>query len=142
MHNPDRVFMKRLKKLDKRLGCYYEMNHGHFVITYKRATGDPVPLFIVKTDKGGFRHPDQRDLDKLMECDIRRESPREKMLRVSKYMDDYRAKKRKQARDLFRELTRDDRRQLMPAFARLGNEGKFNSTFRRIVPKPRGIVYK
>jgi hypothetical protein len=142
MYHPDRVFMARLKKIDKRLGCHYEMIHGHFVITFKRATGDPVPLFMVKTDDGDFRHPDQRDINTLMESDLRKESPRERMIKASKYMSDYREKKRKQAHDLFHGLTRDDRRQLMPAFAKLTKDGKFNSTFRRIVPKPRGIVYK
>jgi len=73
MYKPDRIFMKDLKVLDKRLGCKYETSHGHFIVDYKRAQGQPVPIFLVKGDKGEFRQPDKRDLDFLHSGDLTRE---------------------------------------------------------------------
>jgi hypothetical protein len=137
MYSPDRVFLNDLKHLDPRLGCYYETNHQHFVITYDRAVGGSVPIMVVEDGKGGFRYPDKRELDKLMEFDTHRVSMAQRLKHSAAYMEEVREKKRKDAREAIRDHTKDDRRQLAPKFARLTG-GKFNSTFRRINLKRRG----
>ncbi len=138
MYNPDRVFVKDLKTLDPKLGCYYERNHHHFVITYDRAIGGKVPILLVEGKQGGFRFPDRRDITKLKESDTHRQSMKNRLNATATYMERTREKQRKDAREEVRNRTKDDRRQLAPRMARLTNEGKFNSTFRRIDLKPRG----
>lgn len=140
---PDRSFMKDLKLLDKRLDCYFETDHGHFVVTYQREHGIPIPLFMVQNDDGEFRQPDQRDMLVLHLGDraIPGQSIRDHLNHVTNYMTDYRARMRKQGRDNIRDMTRDDRRQLMNAFGKLWGGGKFNSTFRRVDVKPKGKVF-
>lgn len=142
MYQPDRVFMKDLKRLDKNLGCYFEVAHGHFVITYKRPFGDPIPLFMVEAEDGGFRQPDKRDMNRLHESDTHRpgQSVKEHLTKVTHYMEDYRKRVRKVGRENLRLMTIDDKRQLMSAFAKLWG-GKHNSTFRRVNPKQRGKVF-
>lgn len=142
---PDRVFMKDLKRLDKNLGCYFETAHNHFVITYQRPFGEPVPLFMVEAEDGGFRHPDQRDIERLHLGDTHRiygsDVVRDHLRHVTSYMEDYRSRIRKQSREKFRDMTKDDRRQLMKAFAKLWGGGKYNSAFRRVTPKSRGQIF-
>lgn len=137
MYNPDRVFMADLKRLDPRLGCYYETNHSHFVITYNRAHGGKVPIMVVENDRGGFRFPDKRDLEKLMEFDTHRVSMKQRLNHSADYMEKVRTKKRKDAKQAIRDHTKDDKLQLAPKFARLAG-GKHNSIFRRINLKPKG----
>lgn len=137
MYTPDRVFMADLRRLDPRLGCYYEENHHHFVITYQRAVGGTIPVMVVEDENGGFRHPDRRDIDKLHEYDTHRVSMKERLQHSADYMERVREKKRKEARDEIRDRTKDDKLQLAPKIARLAG-GKHNSTFRRINLKRRG----
>ena len=139
MYTPDRVFMQDLKRLDPKLGCYYEENHHHFVITYKRPIGEEVPLMMVKDENNGFRHPDRREIETLKASDTQRVPMESRLKKSAKYMEAEREKSRKKARDDIRDHTKEDRRQLAPKFARLTNTGKFNSTFRRIDLKPKGI---
>ncbi len=140
---PDRAFMNDLKRLDKRLNCYFEREHGHFVVTYKREVGMPIPLFMVQDDDGEFRQPDQRDMLILYLGDRQTEgqSVREHLNHVTSYMDDYRVKIRKQGKDMIKDITRDDKNQLMSAFAKLWGGGKFNSAFRRVTPRSKGKVF-
>jgi len=137
MYEPDRVFLNDLKRLDPKLGCYYENNHGHFVITYQRAVGGKVPVLMVKDKGGGFRHPDQREIIKLEESDTHRQSMKSRLNATATYLERVREKEKKKRYDTIRDMTRDDKLQLAPRFARL-DKGKFNSTFRRINLKPRG----
>ena len=141
MYQPDRTFMNDLGALDKRLGCKFDHTHGHFVVDYKRATGQPVPVFMVKGDKGEFRHPDKRDLDFLQSGDLTKEDMKTKLQKSALYMDNVREKKKKDAHDNFRDATKDDKIQLTNAFGRLAGGGKNNATFRRIKPKARGISF-
>lgn len=141
--NPDRVFMKDLKRLDKNLGCYFEQAHKHFVITYQRPFGEPIPLFMVKADDGGFRQPDQRDLVRLYMSDTHKydNAVRDHLRHVTNYMEDYRNRMRKQSRESIRDMTRDDKIQLMHVFGKLYGGGKGNSAFRRVAPRTRGKVF-
>jgi hypothetical protein len=141
MYEPDRVFMQRLKALDKRLGCEYAWGHGHFVITYKRANGDDVPLFVVEAEDGGFRQPDRRDLDFLMKADLERESIRDRLDRTAKYMEDVRAHKRRTVKGEIRDMTKESKIQISSILSRMAGGGKGNATFRRITHKPKGQVF-
>jgi len=138
MYRPDRVFVKNLKTLDKRLGCKYVPDHGHFVVDYERAYGGRVPIFMVKGDKGEFRQPDKRDLDFLKSGDLNNEDMKTKIQKSALYMEKAREKQQKDARDNIRGATKDDKIQLARAFGRLAGGGKNNSAFRRIEPKPKG----
>ena len=139
MYSPDRVFMQDLRRLDPNLGCYYEPNHHHFVITYKRAVGGKVPVMMVKGENDCFRQPDRREIETLKASDTHRIPMESRLKAAANYMEVEREKEKKKRKDDIRDHTKDDRRQLAPKFARLTNEGKFNSTFRRINVKPKGI---
>lgn len=142
MYNPDHAFMKQLKRLDPKLGCEYNRDTERFNITYKRAIGEAVPIMQVKTDGGGFRQPDQRDINKLNESDTHRVSMKERLDKSSKYMYDYREKKRQEAKENIRLMTIDDKRQLRRAFGRDLSPKHNSSTFRKILPKSKGQVFK
>jgi hypothetical protein len=136
MVNPDPSFMKRLKAVDKRLGCVFREEHEHFVITYDRGHGEPVNICMVKADDGGFRHPDNRDLDFICSGDMERMSQSEFFLKSSKYQADCREKVRRNRAETIRGATKDDKIQLMNQFVRTANISKGNSAFRRIDHKP------
>lgn len=138
-YTPDRVFVSRLKQLDNKLGIRFEQSHGHFVITYARATGEPVPIYLVQASDGGFRQPDQRDMNALHEGDTQRVDMDTRLKKTAQYMADVRLKQRILARQNIRDMTRDDKLQLSQKFARLTG-GKHNSTFRRITPKSKGLT--
>jgi len=143
MYTPDRVFMQDLKRLDPKLGCYYEENHHHFVITYKRPIGEEVPLMMVKDENNGFRHPDRREIETLKASDTHRTPMKSRLKYAAKYMETEREKQRRKAKEAIRDHTKDDKLQLAPKFARLtGSGGKHNSIFRRINLKPKGISAK
>ena len=78
MINPDRVFMQRLKELDKKLGCRFVPSHQHFIITYERPIGSPATLMVVKRDDGGFRQPDNRDINTLCKYDLSKKKTEKK----------------------------------------------------------------
>jgi len=142
MYQPDRVFVKDLKTLDRRLGCEYVPGHGHFVVNYKRPYGGRVPIFMVKGDNGEFRQPDKRDLEFLKSGDLNNEDMKTKIQKSALYMEKVREKKRKDARENIRGATKDDKIQLARAIGRLAGAGKGNSAFRRIEPKPKGTTVK
>jgi hypothetical protein len=132
MINPDRGFMRELKALDRRLDCKFRNEHGHFVITYDRGHGTPVNICLIADEDGGFKQPDRRDLDFIFSGDMERMTPNECFLKTSKYMEDYKNRQDQKTKDLIRGLTKDDRIQLMKAFADRTNTSKCNSAFRRI----------
>lgn len=141
MYKPDRYFMRRLQELDKNLGCEYNQNTERFNVTFKRATGQPVPIIQVNSEDGGFRQPDQRELSILGESDLARVDMKDRLNKASKYMFDYREKKEREARDNIRNLTKDGKHQLKRAVGRIVS-GKCNtSTFRKIEDKPKGKVF-
>ncbi len=140
-YKPDPAFTKELKRTDPRLGCRF--NGQTFVITYERPCGGSVPVMSVKDESGGFRQPNQRDIEKLKESDLAREDYREKFQRlgsVSEYMRDMAERKRKRASEI-RDMTKDSRRQLYQAATKVAGTGKGNSAFNLTTPKPkRGVV--
>jgi len=141
MYKPDRHFMKQLKDLDPKLGCEFNHNTQRFNITYKRATGLPVPIVQVKTEDEKFRRPDQREIKLLCESDTHRVSMNERLNKASKYMSDYREQKEREARENLRLMTIDDKRQLRRAFGRLHGPKYDGSIFNKATPKPKGKVF-
>ena len=136
------TFPKRLKEIDRDLNCVFNATLHRFVIHQK--TDNPAipnaPICVVQTEQGNFRHPDQRDISFLQQADIRKEGPKVRMKRVAHYMIDEREKDRKNAKDMIREQTVDNKNQLIGAFSRLSG-AKGNSAFRRVKDKARGKVY-
>ena len=141
MYSVNRAFLKDLKLLDNRLDCEYDIEVERFVITYERATGGPVPVLIVGMNEGYFRQPDKRDIEMLWRGDNARISPKERILRTAKYMEDYRETRRRYMADEIRAMTKDGVNQLKPKLDRLRGSGKGNATFRRIDrKKKRGFL--
>lgn len=142
MYSADPTFLRELRHLDPNLGCRYEPEHGHFVITYRRAVGEPVPVLTVEDEGGGFRRPDMRDIRRLQDGDLHRVPIRDRLRQVAKYMEEdreYRARKRS---EMIRDMTRDDRIQLARAIGKIAhNHGGKCMPFRRIALRPRGIVF-
>lgn len=140
-YKPDPAFTKELKRTDPRLGCRF--NGQFFVITYERPQGGSVPVMSVRNDKGGFRPPDPRDIQKLKESDLSREDYREKFKRMGKmseYLRDQAERKAKRKAEI-RDITKDSKIQLHQAFTKAANESKSNSAFAQVTPKPKkGIV--
>lgn len=128
----DRSFMKDLKALDKRLDCFFNPDDEVFVVTYKRATGEPVPIAKCggRQPDGSFRQPNQSDLGFVASGDRSKVSLDEHLRKVADYMESFRAKKRADARENIRNMTKDDKIQLKNAAARVADGGKHNSTFR------------
>ena len=144
MYDPDRGFVKKLKALDPNLGCKYFIEHGHFVITYRRPIGEPVPVWMVKADDGGFRHPDDRDILKLQEGDLHRVPLKDRLRGVSKYMEEDRANLARHRKQEVRDMTKDSRIQLTKKFAKIDSAmtgAKENYHFRRINLRPKGQVF-
>lgn len=132
MITPDRGFMKNLKNLDKRLDCVFRKEHGHFVITYDRGYGEPVNLCMVKTDDGGFRQPDMREIQFLSAGDMNNKRIQDKLAETAKYMYEIREHDERKRREFIRERTKDDRIQLMSAYNMMHGAGKKTPAFRRI----------
>ena len=107
-------------------------------MTYQRAFGDPIPLFLVETESKTFRFPADVDLQFLRQWDMENMSLGDRLHRATSYMEKAREVTRLRHRDNIRNMTKDDKIQLMNAFGKLMGPGKFNSAFRRITPKPRG----
>lgn len=140
---PDRSFVDQLRRIDKSLGIRF--NGDHFVITYQVPDGGPrVNIWKVVAERGGFRQPDRRDLEMIQMSNIERESPEDKQARIARYMDAEREKDRRRAREDLRNMTRDNRIQLVRGFEVLeggtwsGPKTEPNPAFRRITPVGHG----
>ena len=136
------TFPKRLKEIDKDLNCVFNSDLKRFVIHQKTENPRlPNPaICVVQTDQGTFRHPDQRDISFLEQADIRKEGPKAREKRAAQYMIDEREKNRKQAKDMIRERTVDDKNQLVNAFSKAAGF-KGNSAFRRVKERAKGKEY-
>lgn len=143
MYTPDHGFVRKLKEVDRKLGCFFNRDSHLVVVTYKRATGEPVPIYTVTGDDGKFRVPDQRDVDKIREGDLENSSVKERLGKTAKYMEGFRTKHKKQTRDLINEATRDNKHQLKRVIDNIHNpSGKGNRPFRQLPPpKPKGIIF-
>lgn len=140
MYKPDRTFMKDLKFLDRRLDVKF--NGQHFIITFDRGHGDPVNIWVVKDEDGGFRQPDSRDLAALHRGDLAKMKPDEYLRMISQHFEEYREKTKAKFRQEMRDRTKDDQRQLKEAFRQVVlGDPKANATFRRVNVKPKPTVH-
>jgi hypothetical protein len=138
--DPDRAFLKKLHRVDKRLGCFFNERIEKFIITYQRATGEPVPIAKVAgrdEETGVFRQPNDVDLEFVRSGDMTNTRIKDRLMRVSDYMERERELDRKRSREYFRDQTKDDKIQLMQRFSKAAGVGKCNSAFRRIDAKPK-----
>lgn len=142
MYTPDHGFVTKLKEIDPKLGCFFNQEGPFIVVTYKRATGQPAPIYTVKSDNGGFRVPDQRDIDKILQGDLNRSSVKERLGKTARYMETFRAKHKKKTHDDILDSTKDNKLQLKRGFGLISNPGgKGDRPFRQLTHKPKGKVF-
>lgn len=138
---PDRVFLKRLKKIDPGLDCEFSRAYGKFVITQTGKISGKVPVAVVEGNEGGgYRYPDNRDLILLHRADMHRrgQEVRDRVQKGEEYLKGYKERHNRKVREEIRDVTKDDKHQLMRAYHDAFNmPGKGNAAFRRIEPKSR-----
>lgn len=125
--------MKRLKALDRRLDCTFYRATGRFAIVFKRPHGD-IAVFDVRSEAGGFRQPDEREIMALKECDMQHsnETLNERLTKRAYAMELYQRRQRQKSKQLIRELTVDNKIQFANVFSKATGTSKGNSAFRRI----------
>jgi len=136
---PDSSFMKKLKALDPKLDCKFQGPvPNKFVITYERPLGDPATIWLVEDDNGGFRKPDERDIETLKASDVHREDIKTRFRKVAKYAEDYKAERDRKVEEGIRDRTKDDYVQLRRAIDRVDNPKAMSGVYRKIKHKPKG----
>ena len=138
---PPSNFMRHLKSMDRRLDCVFRPEHEHFVITYQRPYGEPVNLHCVKASDGGFRQPDNRDLKVIYDGDMSNKRPEVELQKRAYELLSVREESQKKSKEMFRDMTKDDRIQLMNAFQKAHGVGKNKAAFRPVTYKPKGQVF-
>jgi hypothetical protein len=137
----DRSFARDLKILDRRLGTKF--NGENFVVTYDRGYGEPVNVYRVKADDGGFRQPDRRDLECIKGGDLNNGDRMETRLKKMSYASEQMRKRiRENTRSEIRDMTKDSKTQLKRWVNDRANMGKGNAEFRRVPHKPRKNVVR
>jgi len=141
--NIDRGFMEQLKAMDERLGACFDPDAEKILITYRRASGQDVPVYIVQTEEGEFRQPDGRDLQALRESDGENITPKQRIEKTAKYFEEYQAKQRNATRAMILERTLDDKHQLRRTVNQIYNRasGKAGQHVRKLSPRARGKVF-
>lgn len=140
---PDSGFMKKLHKISPKLGCEFNRERRKFVITCKGEISGQYELFQVEgNDGGGFRYPDNRDIKTIQKADRYFKSRRQRIRESEEYMRSYREKEEKDEKDEIRNSTKDDKIQLMRAYTKAANLGKWESTFRKVHALPKGKITK
>jgi len=135
MPEVDRSFLKDLRSLDKRLSVKF--NGEHHVVCFDRGHGQPVNIYRVKADDGGFRQPDQRDLKVIKGGDLAEGPKMELRLKKAAYASELMTREAKRkARENIRDMTKDGKNQLAKIYLQATNLSKGNATFRRIDHKP------
>jgi len=133
---PDRFFMKQLKELDPRLGCRFREDLERFVIIWEKFWGEPDEIMVVS--KPFYRQPDRRELLFLSDGDLHRIDMRERLETTAAYFEDYRKREDENVADDLRNMTKDDKIQLLNTFRQVYNTGGKPSAFRRITPPVKG----
>jgi hypothetical protein len=143
MYTPDRVFCKRLKELDPKLGCFFNNDLKKVVITYERGTGEKVPIYVVQTEDEQFRIPDRRDILKLRESDKTKHDTMARLKANADYMAFYRYEQQEARRIELLDRTKDDKYQLAKTMGvAAGASPKSNRPFRLMEHKAKGKVFK
>ena len=132
MLSKPKPFMRDLKRIDDRLDLWWSKNIERWVIVYHIPYKTTVNILVVETKDNGFRQLCDIDLEILHDGDMSREKNKDHIKRVAEYMLDERLADRRRARESIRDMTKDNKIQLMQRFARINGGGKCNSAFRRI----------
>ena len=138
---PSKEFMKKLKSLDNRLDLVWRGQLERWVIVYKIPYKRTVNLMLLQEEDGSYRPPNDNDLAILHNSDMSREMNKNKFRDVAEYMLSEREKDEKKAKSNIRDWTKDNKIQLVNAFAKVYGMSKSNSAFRRISLNARGKVY-
>jgi len=135
-------FLKDLKLLDKRLDCVFDDYAQKFLITYKRANGQPHNVLFIENEEGNFRYPDQRDI-KILKDGMIFESgnARQWLDKVTREMEERQNNEELATKEYIRLATIDNKNQLMNAFLRAHNMGEY-AVYRKVAPKPKGKIFK
>ena len=138
---PSKEFMKKLKSLDDKLDLVWRGQLERWVIVYKIPYKRTVNLMLLQEEDGSYRPPNDNDLAILHNSDMSREMNKNKFRDVAEYMLSEREKDEKKAKSNIRDWTKDNKIQLVNAFAKVYGMSKSNSAFRRISLKARGKIY-
>lgn len=137
----DDLFVKRLKRIDKRLDVHWAKEPERWLMVYDKGNQNFVNMFLIETEDKQYRHPDRRDLVAIRAADLAVKGIEQRLRESAEYMADTRLKNRKDAKDNIRYMTLDNKIQLMQAFSKAAGYSKGNSAFRRIQAKARGEIY-
>ena len=126
-------FMKDLKLMDKKLDCFFHPATEKFIVTYERATGEPVPIAtLAGMENGHFRQPYGTDLEFIKSGDMSNTTIKEKMSKVANHMEFEREKQRRSSYENIRDRTKDDKIFLKRAFEKTNGLGKGVTGFRQV----------
>jgi hypothetical protein len=95
----------------------------------------------VKASDGGFRQPDNRDLKVIYDGDMSNKRPEVELQKRAYELLSVREESKKKSKEMFRDMTKDDRIQLMNAFQKAHGVGKNKAAFRPVTYKPKGQVF-
>jgi len=137
----DDLFLSRLKRIDKRLDMQWSKVPERWLMVYDKGNGNFVNMFLIETETGQYRHPDNRDLVTIRTADLATKSVEKRLKESAEYMAEARLKDRRNSKENIRLMTIDSKIQLMQAFSKAAGYSKGNSAFRRITAKARGEIY-
>lgn len=136
--NADSTFKKKLKEFDPKLTCVFDRRLERFVIKKEMAVGPPRGVLVVAGNEN-FRQPCELDIAMLWYADLwRHGGVNERIRKGEEHMQEYREKEDANVSSELRDVTKDDKLQLRRTLRQAVNDGKANSDFRRIIPKPKG----
>lgn len=143
----DRGFLKKLKRIDPGLDCEFDRKFGKFVIYQTGKISGRVPLAVIEGNEGGgYRYPDNRDIILIHEADMyyKGQELKDRVRRGEESMLAAKREEERKIREEIRDVTKDDKIQLMRSYHQTFNMGgKGNASFRRVTPKPkRGYIVR
>jgi len=141
--SPDPRFMRKLKEYDKKLYFEFDRVLSRFVIRRKVEIREDPKIWIVETEDGRFRQPDERDIAVLYMADLWRRGGVKHRIRVGEQkLLEYERVQEQKMRDELRDVTKDNKYQLRSTFRKATNDGKALSPYRQLLPKAKGKTYK
>ena len=141
--SPDPRFMRKLKEYDKKLYFEFDRALSRFVIRREIIGREDPKIWVVETEDGRFRQPDERDIAVMYMADLWRHGgvKQRVMLGEQKLLEHERIQEQKAKQEL-REATLDNKYQLRNTYRKAANDGKALPPFRQILPKSKGKTYK
>lgn len=140
---PDAGFVRKLKRFDPKLDIEFDRNIGKFIITQPNRlhSGRSIAAVVEGDFGGGYRQPDNRDIQTLVRADFERKSHLQRIREGEQYAADVREKQDAHAYDEIRHATAENERQLKhwQAVARGDRGDDVNPAFRRVNHKKKGI---